>query len=409
MTLATPATVHASAPRPPRMKRPTSVILASINREEGDTGVHTHARMLANGLRDAGVSCDVVGPFTGSKKWYPIFAIRPLLLYRINKTWSTLWHRKFHAAALRENLRKRLAANGADAIIAQCPVSAKAAMDVRRELGLQTPVVMVCHFNGSEATEYRDKGELAGDDRFRAMQALEKEVLESVDRVVYVSDWARRNVENDRHINTRSSAVIWNGTSAKTQATSARRGELGLSDDDVVLVNVGSIEPRKNQISLIDLFAGVHDAFPNTTLVLIGDGAQRSAVEAKVAARGLNGSVKFLGHRKDVESILPVADVYVHYATLENCPLVLIEAARASIPVAAIPAGGVPELQKALDCTFELDPADIPGSIERLKPLLMNAEFRRACGARARAAFERTFTQESMTQAYINALTFPQS
>jgi len=51
----------------PRLKRPTCVVLASINREHGDTGVHTHGRMLASGLREAGVTCDVVSSFSGSK------------------------------------------------------------------------------------------------------------------------------------------------------------------------------------------------------------------------------------------------------------------------------------------------------------------------------------------------------
>jgi hypothetical protein len=69
----------------------------------------------------------------------------------------------------------------------------------------------------------------------------------------------------------------------------------------------------------------------------------------------------------------------------------------------------VPELQNALDCKFDLDPANLPASIERLMSLLTNKNFRRECGARAKAAFERTFTQESMTQAYLNALTFAKS
>ena len=57
----------------------------------------------------------------------------------------------------------------------------------------------------------------------------------------------------------------------------------------------------------------------------------------------------------------------MHYATLENCPLVLIEAARAGVPVAAIPAGGVPELQAALDCKFDLIPHDLRGTLENVR------------------------------------------
>src|SRR5437870_2784896 len=108
MTMTTPQPTTAALSRPARASGPRSVILASINRPEGDTGVHTHGKMLAAGLRDAGVTCDVVSAFHGSAKWLPVFAVRPLLLHRINKTWSTFWHRRWHRAALHENLRRRL-------------------------------------------------------------------------------------------------------------------------------------------------------------------------------------------------------------------------------------------------------------------------------------------------------------
>src|SRR4051794_30364370 len=87
---------------PSRSARVRRITIATINREEGDTGVHTHTRMLSAGLRDAGVSCDVVSAFSGSKKWLPIFAVRPLILKRLDKTTATRWYRHFHLSALRE-------------------------------------------------------------------------------------------------------------------------------------------------------------------------------------------------------------------------------------------------------------------------------------------------------------------
>src|SRR2546422_1271603 len=148
--------------------------------------------MLAGWLRQAGVACDIVSAFSGSKKWLPVFAIRPLLLHRMNKSWSTLWHRRWHMAALRENLLRYAAAQPPDAVIAQCPVSARAALDVRAAMRASFPIAMVCHFNHSEAGEYRDKGELCGRRRYDAMLAFEGRVLQEVDRVIYVSHWAQR-------------------------------------------------------------------------------------------------------------------------------------------------------------------------------------------------------------------------
>src|SRR5688500_19712361 len=99
----TPAPTHASPPR-----RLASVCIATINRAEGDTGVHTHTRMLAAGLDAAGVRCDVVSAFSAGPHWLAVFAVRPLLLNRMNKTAATRWHRKWHMAALRSALLRHM-------------------------------------------------------------------------------------------------------------------------------------------------------------------------------------------------------------------------------------------------------------------------------------------------------------
>src|SRR6202012_1995879 len=129
----------------------------------GDTGVQTHTRTLQEGLRAAGVACEVVTPLASPRFWLPIFAVRKLI-GPFNRTWSTQWYRRWHGVALRQALRARLLAalgrgDPPPAVLAQCPVSAGVALDLRRELGLRFRVVMACHVKFSEALEYRDKGE----------------------------------------------------------------------------------------------------------------------------------------------------------------------------------------------------------------------------------------------------------
>jgi glycosyltransferase involved in cell wall biosynthesis len=183
-----------------------------------------------------------------------------------------------------------------------------------------------------------------------------------------------------------------------------KRSDIGVGDDDLVIMNVGSLEPRKNQLGLIDLFAVVRDHFDKAKLVLVGDGPARDEIRQKIDEKRLADSVSLLGHRRDVPALLPLADNYVHYANLENCPLVLIEAARAALPIAAVPTGGVPELLDALDCKFEISPADVRATLERLRPVLQDSALRKETGRRAQEAFRRTFTAAAMTQAYIEEL-----
>ncbi|HSZ54073.1 MAG TPA: glycosyltransferase family 4 protein [Tepidisphaeraceae bacterium] len=377
----------------------STVLIATIEPLVGPTGVQTHSRALEAGLRSAGRPCMIQSALMGNRRWAPVFAIRPLLLRRLNSTWSTWWLRHWHEAALRGGLNRTLKHHDVDAVIAQCPVSARAAMAARDRSGGQFPVILVCHFNYSEATEYREKGELAGQSYFDEIIRTEKQVIEGVDHVVFVSNWARDIVQRDRGIHPRASSVIWNGIPGATLTPRIKRPELGLNDEDLVLINVGTLEPRKNQLALIDLMGKIAPEHPNLRLVLIGDGPSRGQIESRIAQLGLEARVRLLGFRRDVPELLPLADIYAHASLLENCPIVLLEAARAGLAMAAVPAGGVPELLEALGGT----PLDLnrPAS---LTPLLTSANRRAEAGAFARSAFERCFTQQAMVARYRQVL-----
>jgi glycosyltransferase involved in cell wall biosynthesis len=265
-------------------------------------------------------------------------------------------------------------------------------------------IAMVCHFNYSEATEYREKGELKNERLFDQMIQQEAKIMQNVDQVIYVSNWARGVVENERAIHPTKSRVIWNGIAATARTSNFTRADLNLSTDDLVLMNVGTLEPRKNQMGLLDLFARIHSEYSNAKLVLVGGGPQVEQIEKKIAELNLGDSVKMLGHRTDVPTLLTLADIYVHYSKLENCPIVLLECARAGIPSAAIHAGGISELGEQLGSITPLNETDLNASMAALKPLLDYAPYRQERGKRSRAAFEANFTQEAMIRDYLETL-----
>lgn len=376
-----------------------TIVIATLEPVRGETGVQTHSRTLHAGLTTAGQPCVLQTPLAHTRLWVPVFAVRPLLLKRVSPTLSTWWLRHWHEAALRGGIIDATRGRNVAAVVAQCPVSARAALDARERLGRDFAVAMVCHFNYSEATEYRDKGELKSQRYFDSILAQEKRVLESVDHVVYVSGWARRVVEDERGIRPRASSVIWNGVAPQPAPSGITRADIGLNPDDLVLISVGTLEPRKNQLALVKLFARVVRKHPAARLVLVGDGPARGAIESAIADLGLGDEVKLLGFRRDVAHLLPLADLYVHASLLENCPIVLLEAARAGLPVAAVPAGGVPELLAALGGS-PLDLED-PDSIQTL---LADPATRAHAGRAAHRAFEQNFTREAMVAAYARLL-----
>ena len=377
------------------------VLIASILRTPGPTGVQAHVGTLEKGIAGAGFGCVTVTPFSGGHAWLPVFAVRPLLLSRLKKSWSTRWHRHWHLVALRRNLARAVRRWPPAAMIAEDPLAAKAALDSRETLGGSFPIAAVCHFNVSQAKEWRDKGELDDKRAYTKILRLEEEVLERVDHVVYVSSWARETIERDRRIRPRSSAVIWNGLAPLPPPTTGTREEFGLAEDDVVLINIGTLEPRKNQIGLVEAFARLHERFPVTKLLLIGDGPDRRRVERRIADLRITDSVRLLGYRRNAASYLGLADVYVHYAAIENLPLVLLEAARAGLPSAAPPVGGIAELQPRLGGSVPLASDDPDASAEALGRLVGDSAVRDEMGRLAYARFLENFTEDAMVSAYL--------
>lgn len=380
------------------------VIIATVERPDGDTGIHVHTRTLTDGLKRAGAQVELANPFSAGAIWLPLFAMRKLGLKQMNPNWGLRWYRHWHFAAVRQSLTRHAMRQPIDVVVAQCPLSARAALEVRQRLNKKFRIAMVCHFNYSEATEYRDKGELTDPAAFDRMIQQEATTMQSVDQVIYVSNWARTVVESERAIHPTKSRVIWNGIAANAKTSNITRADLNLSADDLVLINVGTLEPRKNQIRLLDLFARIHADYANAKLLLVGNGPQAEQIQKKIAELGLGDSVRMLGHRTDVPTLLRLADIYVHYSKLENCPIVLLECARAGLPSAAIHAGGIAELGEQLGSITPLNENDLNASMSALRPLLDYAPYRQERGQRARTAFEANFTQEAMIRDYLDAL-----
>ena len=122
------------------------------------------------------------------------------------------------------------------------------------------------------------------------------------------------------------------------------RAELGL-DGRVVGVNVASFFAVKAQDSLIRGVAELKKTGAPVTMLCVGDGAERAAVEKLAGELGLDGAdVRFLGFRNDVADLLAASDFFVLPSRSEGFPMSILEAMSHRLPVVCTPVGGNPEL-----------------------------------------------------------------
>jgi L-malate glycosyltransferase len=128
------------------------------------------------------------------------------------------------------------------------------------------------------------------------------------------------------------------GDGARAQA----RLRLGLSHDVFAVGSVGRLDPVKDLRTLLAAYEQFARERPRTRLLVIGDGPERAALEQQ--ARALRAPVDFLGHRPDVQELMPAFDVLVNSSVFEGVSLTLLEAMAAERPVLATRVGGTPQV-----------------------------------------------------------------
>lgn len=103
------------------------------------------------------------------------------------------------------------------------------------------------------------------------------------------------------------------------------RNQFGL-EGKFVLGHVGRFMKQKNHKFLIDVFDELQKCYPNSVLVLVGDGPLKEEIKNKVNSLGLTDKVLFMGNIDYVADLYSALDVFLLPSLYEGLPVVGIEA-----------------------------------------------------------------------------------
>lgn len=109
------------------------------------------------------------------------------------------------------------------------------------------------------------------------------------------------------------------------------RKQLCLKDVSFVLGHVGRFVDAKNHLFLIDIFEAVHRRRPDSSLLLVGDGALRPQIEAHIAQKGLEDHVILTGVQSDTWKYYQAMDAFVMPSLYEGLPVSMVEAQTAGL------------------------------------------------------------------------------
>jgi glycosyltransferase involved in cell wall biosynthesis len=197
--------------------------------------------------------------------------------------------------------------------------------------------------------------------------------------------------------------VIHCGVDAKgleVRAAMATRAEPPL------VVSVGRLAAKKGHDTLIEACALVKGQGIDFTCQIVGDGDERSRLQALIHRLGLDGQVDLAGAMSHDETLALVATGTVAALacrTLANgdrdgIPVSLMEAMALSLPVVSTRVSGIPELVQDGSNGLLVNPDDPAALASALSTLLTDKARRATFGTAARLSIEREFDLARTTE-----------
>ncbi|MET3317758.1 UNVERIFIED_ORG: glycosyltransferase involved in cell wall biosynthesis [Peribacillus simplex] len=174
--------------------------------------------------------------------------------------------------------------------------------------------------------------------------SLHLKSFQHTDHILAVSDRFKQDLISQGIPSTKITKILNGINFEKKLEEPFQREDFGFVADDFVIIMPARLEPVKGHEFALEALSQVISEFPHVKLLLVGEGSRRLALEKMVLEKNLTNHVFFLGYRKDIEKLYPLADVTLLTSLSESFPLVLLEGARAGLPAITSDVGGVKEL-----------------------------------------------------------------
>lgn len=173
------------------------------------------------------------------------------------------------------------------------------------------------------------------------------------------------------------------------------RMQWGLPEKVPLLLNVGRLAHEKNQAILLEALLYL----PETYLLLVGDGEQRSFLQNKIAELQLEQRVHLLGELKsqDVLALISISNVFVFPSLYESFGMAVVEAMASGLPVVA---SNIPAMQEVLGDAGILVPSDSAEEIATaVRQILDSSELASRMSERSLER-ARVFSLQNMVDSY---------
>lgn len=268
-------------------------------------------------------------------------------------------------------------------------------LDMLHSTAFVTPLFSSC----PEIVTVYDLSFLHFPDQFLRLQQLylhtqTKRSCQQARHIITISESSRQDIHTFFNIPLSRISVIYPGVDDRYQPLSAEeagafRQEIGIGR---YLLHVGTLQPRKNIITLLEAFAQLADQ--ELQLVLIGGkGWLFEEIFARIQQLQISERVHFMGYVPDnqMPAWYAAADLFVFPSVYEGFGMPIIEAMAAGTPVVASNQSSIPEAVGEAGLTF--DPQNIAECAARIMAVLHDPQLSATMQAKG-LAHARQFSWE---------------
>ncbi len=180
----------------------------------------------------------------------------------------------------------------------------------------------------------------------------------------------------------------------------ALREEVGLAPDQQMLVAVGRLHRQKGYRYFLEAMPRILQHCPRTVAVIVGDGEELVFLRRLADRLGLGSAVRFVGFRADTVRFYDAADLFVHPASEEALPIVVLDAMARGKSVIACRVGALASVVRDGETGYLVERKNSAALADAVITCLINEQLRIRMGQEAKRRVAERYVLDDFVARY---------
>jgi len=164
---------------------------------------------------------------------------------------------------------------------------------------------------------------------------------------------------------------------------------------------IGHLRPYKGWADFLRVAQRICATGLNVRWHVVGEGPERSRLDAMARELGIADRVVMHGLLKDVSFLLQELDVFLFTSYREGLSVAVLEAMSAGLPIVATDVGGIKDQVTVGFNGFISPVGNVDELFEKCRFLVLRPDERLRMGRNSRKRVEETFTEDAMKAGYV--------